>query len=131
MDGEYSEQLPCGGTLKVSGDKWHIQYYFAGFDRRYNGEFCRIEGLKIDEYISAWKENFDEYKKLKVSIPSGGDFSKPGKLGMNIRVGSFEGVCLKSYHMPIKTEEGLTKVINSYRYAKDQALKAIKLLKTL
>ena len=131
MNGEYSEKLPCGGTLKVIGNKWNIEYYFHGFDNRYKGQFCYIEGHRIEEYILAWKENFDEYKKLKVSIPKGGEFSTMGKLGMNIRIGSFEGVCLASYHMQIKTEGDLTRVINSYLYAKGHAPKAMKLLQTL
>jgi len=131
MKGEYSEKLPCGGSLKVYGNKWYIEYYFPGPDYRYKGEWCRIEDQKIDEYILAWKENVNEYKELKKSIPSGGEFSKRGKLGMNIRIGTFEGVCLASYHMQIKSEDDLARVIDSYLYAKEQALKAMKLLQTL
>ncbi len=52
----------------------------------------------IEQYISAFNENWAEYEQLKASIPKGGDFSKPGKQGMTIRIGNFsQGVCIRLY----------------------------------
>ncbi len=57
-------------------------------------------------------------KISKASMPKDGEFSKTGEMGMSIRIGGFaEGVCLRSYHMAIKTEEGIQGIIDSYRYA--------------
>lgn len=61
------------------------------------GEFFSIPGSLIENYISALNENWSEFEKLKSVIPNGGDFSKPGKMEMNIRVGHFaQGVCIHS-----------------------------------
>ena len=65
----------------------------------------------------------------KNSIPKGGEFTKNGKMGMSIRIGGYwEGVCLRSIYMPIKSIEHLTKVIDSYRYAEQRAPQVQQLL---
>ena len=120
--GTYEESLPCGGKLKVTKASWEISYYFPGPDMRYNGMFVSVPGASIERYISAFNENWEEYEKLKSAIPSGGDFSKPGKMGMTIRIGAFaQGVCIQSYHMPISSKQQLEKVIGGYRYAAQRA----------
>jgi hypothetical protein len=120
--GEYSEKLPCGGTLMVSKSSWKIQYYFPGPDLRHNGTFVNVPGATIETYISAFIENWKEYEQLTEQIPNGGEFSKAGKMGMTIRVGKFaKGVCLQSYHMPISSREQLKKVVDGYRYAMQRA----------
>ncbi|MFA5816261.1 MAG: hypothetical protein WC865_11625 [Bacteroidales bacterium] len=99
--GIYEEPLPCGGKLKVSKTSWKISYYFQGPDFIYNGTFVSVPGNSIGQYISAFKENWAEYEQLKASIPKGGEFTKNGKMGMSIRIGSFAlGVCIQIYHMP-------------------------------
>ena len=41
---------------------------------------------------------------------------------MSIRIGGFnEGVCLQSYHLPIKTQAELSEVIDDYEGAKKKA----------
>lgn len=120
--GTYEEPLSCGGKLKVKKSSWEISYYFCGPDMRYKGDFFSIPGSSIENYISALNENWSEFEKLKSVIPNGGDFSKPGKMEMNIRVGHFaQGVCIHSYHMPICSKQQLEEVINAYRYASQRA----------
>lgn len=120
--GTYEEPLPCGGKLKVTKMDWEISYYFPGPDMRYNGDFVSVPGNSIEKYISAFNENWAEYEQLKSAIPSGGNFSKKGKMGMMIRIGNFaQGVCIQSYHMPISSKQQLQKVISGYRYAFQRA----------
>lgn len=89
---------------------------------RYNGTFVSVSGNSIEQYISAFNENWKEYEQLKATIPKGGDFSKPGKQGMTIRIGNFaQGVCIRSYHMPISSAQQLEKIISGYRYAAQRA----------
>ncbi|MGP9659862.1 hypothetical protein ACT3S5_17700, partial [Halomonas sp. AOP31-B1-25] len=106
--------------------------YFSGPDMRYNGTFVSVPGGSIEKYISAFSENWKEYEQLKSSIPSDGEFSKLGKMGMDIRIGNFaQGVCIKSYHMPIDTRQQLEKVISGYRYAAQRAPKIQEFLANL
>lgn len=130
--GTYEEELPSGGKLQVSKTSWKIEYYFPGPDYRYNGTFISVPGNSIEQYIIAFKDNWNEYQRLKASIPQGGEFSKEGKMGMTIRIGSFsEGVCLQSYHMPISTIQKLEKVISDYSYAAKRAREIQSLLASL
>lgn len=118
LNGEYTEKLLTGGDLKISRDKWSVDYYFSGPDNRYNGIFKVINGIEINKYIKAWKNNFAKYLELKRLIPSGGNSDYPGEMGMSIRFGFAEGVCLTSYHMPIRTKDKLQEVIKDYENAK-------------
>ncbi|TPE54112.1 hypothetical protein FJM67_05735 [Maribrevibacterium harenarium] len=130
--GIYEEPLPCGGKLKVNKESWEISYYFSGPDSRYNGTFVSVPGESVERYISAFIDNWEDYKKLQESIPKGGDFSTVGKMGMSIRLGNFaEGVCIQSYHMPISSEQDLKKVISGYRYASQRALQIQQFLVSL
>lgn len=127
--GTYEERLPCGGKLKVTKVSWEIAYYFPGPDRRYNGTFVSIPGASIQKYIDAYLENWSEYEQLKASIPSGGEFSKDGEMGMSIRLGRvMAGVCLRSYHMPIDSQTRLEHILDGYRYAVNRAPEIQKLL---
>lgn len=120
--GTYEEPLSCGGKLKVTKSSWEISYYFSGPDMRYNGTFVSVPGREINKYIVAFNENWEEYEKLRATIPSGGDFSKEGKMNMNIRIGSFApGVCINSYHMPINSKQQLKKLLDGYQYASKRA----------
>lgn len=122
MKGEYREKLVTGGELVINSNSWYIQYYFPGPDLRYNGTFIVVDGFQIDKYINAWKDNFDTYQRLKETISSEGEFSTEGKMGMNIRVGTWRfGVCLKSYHLPINDKNSLNKIIDDYTYSKHKA----------
>jgi hypothetical protein len=130
--GTYEEPLPCGGKLKVTKISWEISYYFSGPDMRYNGTFVSVPGKGIEQYISAFNDNWADYKKLKESIPKGGEFSKVGKMGMTIRIGRFaQGVCIQSYHMPIYSEKQLERLIAGYRYAAQRAPQIQNFLATL
>lgn len=131
LSGEYKEKLTSGGELSVTAKGWSIKYYFAGPDRRYNGTFVTIPGNDIDKYIAAWKNNFKKYLELKKAIPAGGKFDTAAEMGMCIRIGFSEGVCLKSYHMPIRTEEKLNQVVSDYSFAKKRAQQIQCLLQSL
>ncbi len=103
-----------------------------GPDLRYNGIFKYIDSFEVDKYITAWRNNFAKFKNLRNQIPQGGDFSVIGEMGMTIRIGGWnEGVCLVSYHMPIKTQQELDRVIEDYVNAKVTAVKLQKVLKDL
>lgn len=122
--GTYQEALSCGGTLKVTKTSWEISYYFPGPDLRYNGESLTILGSQLGFYLEAYAENWEEYEVLKTSIPFGGEFSKVGKMGMTIRVGTYHpGVCIKSHHMPVNTRLQLDRQIACYTYARERAPK--------
>lgn len=130
--GTYEEALPCGGALKVTKTAWEIFYYFSGPDLRYKGTFVKISGSSIEQYIAAFNDNWAEFEQLKDSIPSGGEFSKPGKMGMTIRIGRFaQGVCINSYHMPINSIQQLDRVVGGYKYAAERAPQIQKFLSSL
>lgn len=128
LDGEYIEKLPTGGDLKISRYKWSINYYFSGPDARYKGTYKVIDGTEINKYIDAWRKNFAKYQELKQIIPIGGNSDYPGEMGMSIRFGFAEGVCLTSYNMPINTKDHLDKVIMDYEKAKVKANKIQQIL---
>lgn len=121
LKGEYCEKMQTGGELRISANRWYISYYFPGPDARYNGTFKTIYDVEIDDYIKAWKENFKKYQKLKSILPTGGNSDYPGEMGMSIRFGFSEGVCLTSYHMPINNESMLKDIIIDYENAKTKA----------
>ena len=130
--GTYSEKLPCGGTLEVTENDFRIRYYFPGPDNRHKGTFVDVGGWEIEAYITAFKENWDEYQRLKATIPAGGEFQKAGKKGMQIRIGAYnEGVCIQSYHMPLQTLASMQRVIESYRYAAEKANLAMTMIRSL
>ena len=122
----YSEKLSCDGTLAVTTKGFRIRYYFPGPEARSRGTFVDVDGARIEEYIQAYEANWNTYRQLKASIPSGGEFQQEGQLGMQIRIGRFnEGVCIQAYHMPLKTEDEVQANIASSRYAMERAAKAI------
>ena len=132
MKGEFTHNLRSVGKLCVTSSDWHIEYYFAGPDMRYNGTFKRIYSNEIDKYINAWKNNFERYLVLKGQIPKGGEYTAIGEMGMSIRIGSWhEGVCITSYHMALKTIQEVERVTEDYENAKATALKLQSILKDL
>ena len=130
MGGQYSEKLKTGGEIVVTTTEWKISYYFSGPDFRYNGTFIILDGKDINKYIDAWADNFKKYQNLKKSMPKEGNSEFPGTMQMSIRIGGFaEGVCIRSYHMPIRTQDKIIEVISDYKYARDRAVKIMDMLK--
>jgi hypothetical protein len=120
--GTYNEPLPCGGKLKVTKTSWEISYCFSGSDTGHHRTVVTVPGKAVEEYISAFNDNWAEYQELKASLSEGYEFLKGGKMGMSIHIGSFvQGVCIKSHHMPISSEQQLEKVVSGYRYAAQRA----------
>jgi len=134
MNGTYEEKLPFSeGKLIVTKTLYKIQFYFSGPDLRYNGTWLRIWQHEIDDYVDAYQKNWKKYidlKKMKEQL--GNSFSTTGIKGMNINIGGFrDGVCIKSYHMPIRTEKELKKLIDSFHWAKDKGPKVMSFLKSV
>jgi hypothetical protein len=128
---KYEENLISGGKLVVTDQEWYIEYYFSGPDLRYSGEIIRIKSSQLNDYITAYEENYKEYKRLLTIIPKGGEFEIKGELGMNIGVGSIKnGVTISRWYnhlrnscFPINTEDKLEKVIFDYLYCTERAEK--------
>ena len=122
LSGTYSESLNCGATLRVTANKWWIEFYFPGPDLRYNGEWLKIEGRIVPQYIDAFMQNFEEYLTLKRTMPKDGSFEKIGHQGMVIRTsGYWEGVSITSHHMPLKTKDAIISVQRDFQKALSQA----------
>ena len=72
------------------------------------------------------ENQFKKYFELKKSVPNCGSYQTEGKMRMTIRVGGlWDGVSLRSYHMCVKTEQGVNKIITDYEYSKRRAAQLI------
>ena len=134
MNGEYKEKLPFGtGDLIVTKKSFYIQFYFPGPDSRYNGTFVKIENNKIDDYVEAYKTNWEKYLSLKIMKEQlGNEFSTSGIMDMKINIGGpFEGVCISRYYMPIKTEIEYNNLIDSFSWAKNNGPKIMSFLSSM
>ena len=125
--GEYIQELSDLGTgkLKVSKASWKIEYYLAGPDYRYNGEFFIIDGNDVRGYIDAYKTNWEKYQKLLKTIPKEGEYSVLGAKGMTIRVHGkyWNGICIRNIRLPIDSEKVLNHKIKEYEKAIELAKK--------
>ena len=137
MNGEYSEELKSGGKLVVTASSIKIAYYFSGPDLRYNGQWIYIPYDKIDDYINAYKENFQKYQMLMNTIPKDGQFSTIGKCNMKIQIGSqyHNGVTIAEWYnhlypsvFPIKKDSDVEIIISDYEYCKIRGKEVQKLL---
>lgn len=134
MNGEYKEKLPFGkGDLIVTEDDFYIQFYFSGPDLRYNGTIIRINNDEIDKYIKAYEVNWTKYEELQnFSEKIGGEFSTVGQLNMQIRIGGWSnGICIHSYHLPLKSEKEIRSLIESFNWAKKRGSEIMKLLASI
>ncbi len=112
----YREQLISGGVLVVNEHNVRIEYFFEGPDRRYGGVRVNIPGSRIEEYITAWTDNFERYRALKDSGVRRNSV-ETGAKGMVIRNGAMGGVYLKGMHMRIVNQAQLDQIISDYRHA--------------
>lgn len=130
--GEYQEPLKTGGKLIVTSSGWRIEYYFMGPDLRYNGHFVRIESNRVDDYIKAFKANFEKFEEIQNAIPSDGSFEMKGECDMIICVRGYKHGVNITYSgnntFPIKTREKLQEVIDDYEYCILRAEEITKLL---
>jgi hypothetical protein len=123
----YEEKIDLSGfdvivTLHVEYDKWKIRFSFPGPDSRYKWAYFNLNGNEMDSYRKAYKENWDEYKKLKANYKLSGSYSIDGKEGMSINIGGYnEGVCIDSYHLPINTQESLKSILSMFNSCKKKA----------
>lgn len=129
--GEYREKLRTDGELIVTELDWCISYYFSGRDLRYKGTWLHILPDDIDKYISAWKNNFSKYLKLKSEL-SDGPYEEIGEAGMKISIGGrLDGVCIDEMHMNIKMQEYVDYIIRKYTSAQARAPKIQKMLREI
>lgn len=130
--GEYKEHLISGGDLVVTERDWYISYYFPGPDMRYNGTFFSINGKDVDKYIAAWINNFEKYKKLKNTLSLNGTYEITGEAGMKISIGGYrDGVCIDAWHMNIREQSKIDRIIADYKQCKVKAVTIQNMLKSL
>ncbi|MEQ1620816.1 MAG: hypothetical protein ABL919_05375 [Methylococcales bacterium] len=142
MNGTYEERVCWKGyrsfTFTVNRDSWSIRFYFPGPDARYNGSSLSINQEEIDDYITSYRKNWEEYQLLKNNIPEGGSFRKEISIKegiwkkMSINVGSSgiyaDGVCIDYLHLPINDEEELNSLLEQFEYCKSKAPKIMEWL---
>ena len=127
LDGKYEEPMNAGGTLVVEKSKWLIRYFVPGPDRktvsvpdlRYDGYYEYVHDYDIDDYISAWRDNFDLYEAM-AGNGLRGDQTTIGK--MKMRVSSKNGISM-SLRSPlrIRTRSQLEELIADYENTKRKA----------
>lgn len=129
MEGTYKEKLPYKGELQITGTDWSIMYMSRPLYRGDHDYWAVIPGLEIYDYIEAWRQNYNEFLKLKGQVPDGGEFSKRGAKDMIIEVGGkyFEGVKLATGYVFVSTNEELESIIADYSYAIKRAAEILSL----
>ena len=129
MDGTYKEKLPYKGELQITGSEWCIMYLSQPLYRGDHDFWAVIQGQDIYEYIDAWRNNYNEFLKLKSQVPVGGQFSKRGEKDMIIEIGGkyFEGVKLPTGYVFVSTKEELESIISDYHYAIKRAAEILSL----
>lgn len=129
---DYEESLGFGdGVLRVTPNYWSVYFYFPGPDRRYNGTLVQIQSTEIESYINAYRENFRIYRQAKVGGLTG-TLEIGGAASMTIRTGGFaEGVCLRKYHLPLRTEPGINEAIAAFERAPRRAAEIQGLLRSM
>ena len=61
-----------------------------------------------------------------------GTYQKFGEAGMKISIGGFrDGVCIDGWHMNVKTQEEIDRIVEDYEKAKEKAIAIQKMLKSL
>ncbi len=118
------------GELKASNLGWHIELYLPGPDMRYNGDRIIINPNDLTPYIQAYEENWKRYKELKAMKKEEKKITMKGKKNMTINAGGpFDGVCIRSYHLPIKTERKLKEFIETLKWAEKRGIEVMKAIK--
>ncbi|MRV73549.1 hypothetical protein GJ700_17695 [Duganella sp. FT92W] len=130
-----TEELPCGGILRVTLNDWNITYYIEGPDKRYKPTVYTVNGLMIERYISSLQKNFSEYERLKEILANEESFSKSLDFGMSIyitkKVPAFSGLHLASHKQPISTGFQMKMLVENYTNAIERAKRMQELLKKL
>lgn len=108
---ELSETLAFGGRLTARESGFDLTYYFPGPDRRYNGTILKIDSSMLEQYITAWQDNWSMYQTLSASVQST-SFSASGKLGMTV---DSRGVQL--YKLRVNSESELFAMLDTLRHA--------------
>lgn len=106
------------GKLIADASDYKVQFYLPGPDHRYKGEFLWISKQNISSVINSYLKAFDRYEALKRLAPKGTNMEE--RIGeLNVRIGSFEGVCMKFYHNPVRSRSELDRVVSVLKRIKD------------
>lgn len=116
------EKLADGGILMITEKDWYIEYQYQGPDDRYSQLPYRIYGKDMEAYKEAYVSNYNTYCLEK---EAGTVQTICGDMGMNIRFGLYEGVCLYSHHKAIRTKKALDKQLHCFEYAQKRAAEEI------
>jgi len=108
---ELSETLAFKGKLTAREAGFDLTYYFPGPDRRYNGTILKIDSSMLEQYITAWQDNWHMYHTLRASVQSA-SFSAQGTLGMTI---DSRGVQL--YQLRVESDSELGIMLDTLRHA--------------
>lgn len=122
ISGEYVESFGAPhGKLHIGATRADIQFYFPGPDLRYNGTFFNIPESEIDNYIQAYKDNWIKAQELYEKAQTLPDTTLRivGEKGMNIIVSNRSiDIYLHQHHLPVRTEEQCSNMINRLQIAK-------------
>lgn len=133
MEGLYKEKLPIGfGELVVTKNDFHIEIELRIPDLRYKVRVLTIERSSIDDYIEAYKLNWNKYIELKEENPSEDEeVSITGLIDMQISTGCFmnEGVSIYAGFHVLNSEEKINEMINSLQWAKEKGIKIMEIMK--
>lgn len=122
INGEYTEEFMNNhGTLRIGSNHALIEFYFPGPDDRYKGTFISIQENEIDNYINAYKNNWQtaEEVQVKISDTPEAKFNQLGEMGMNITVTQNSiNLCIDNYHLPICSKKDCDNIIEHFNIAK-------------
>ncbi len=121
-DKEYIEDLKIPyGKLHIGEKNTFIQFYFPGPDAKHKGTFFSIKENDIDNFIEAYRSNWniatELYLKIK-DIPNT-TIKQIGKMNMNVIISNTSiTLYLHKYHLPVRTEKECEEIINLFLTAK-------------
>lgn len=108
----------AGGKLVANSSGYRVQFYLPGPDKRYSGDVFWISDQALSAMIDSYLKAFERYEALKRIVPQGAKMED--RVGdLNVRVGAFEGVCMRSYHNPVRTRADIDRVVSVLRRIKD------------
>lgn len=122
INGEYTEEFMRNyGTLRIGSTHAFIEFYFPGPDARYKGTFFSIQENEINQYINAYRNNWQTAEELQARILDTPDdkFNQSGEMGMNITVSHNSIIlCIDNYHLPTCSKKECDDIINHFNIAK-------------
>lgn len=111
----FGQDLPIA-SLYVGIDSFVIEWYITVIDdQRYRPSIITIYGIEVDDYIKAFKKNYEIYEAMDRSIYT----EHKAENGMTIHSnGEYAGVCMDYNEFKIDSREKLSRMINGLEKAK-------------